>query len=485
MSGNLLNNMQKIGKALMLPIAVLPAAGLLNRLGAADVLNVPFMNAGGNSIFTYLSLMFAMGIAIGLAKDNSGLAALGGVLIYFVLNFGVIGVNPDINMGVFAGFIAGLCSPIIYNRVYDKYDKSPYFNGRHIALLLNVVAALILVAIFGLIWPTVQNGLDHVNSFIVGAGPVGAGVFEFANRMLIPTGLHHVLNSYLWFSYGDFVNPVTQVVANGDITRFFAGDPTAGAFQVGFFPIMMFGLPAAAMAMVATAKKEKRKETFGLMLSVAITAFLTGITEPLEFSFMFVAFPLYVVHAVLAGIAGFVTNLLGIKMGFTFSAGAIDYALNFGLGTNAWLLIPIGLVFAAIYFAIFYFAILKFDIKTPGREDDEDEATLEAEVQNGTVQTAVAGLGPSENDTVPTGDKYDIMAAKYITALGGPDNFTSIDNCTTRLRLQMKDSSIVDEQALKKAGARGVVKMNETAVQVIVGTDVEFIADKLKNELGK
>ncbi|TFJ46629.1 PTS mannose transporter subunit IIC [Carnobacterium divergens] len=481
----MLNQMQKIGKALMLPIAVLPAAGLLNRLGAADVLNVPFMNAGGNSIFTYLSLMFAMGIAIGLSKDNSGIAALGGALIYFVLNFGVIGVNENINMGVFAGFIAGLMSPLIYNRVYDKYEGSPYFNGRHIALLLNVIAALLLVAIFGLIWPTVQNGLDHINSFIVGAGALGAGVFEFANRMLIPTGLHHVLNSYLWFAYGSFPDAATGVMANGDINRFFAGDPTAGAFQVGFFPIMMFGLPAAAMAMVAAAKPNKRKATFGMMLSVAVTAFLTGITEPLEFSFMFVAFPLYVVHAVLAGIAGFVTNLLGIKMGFTFSAGAIDYALNFGLGTKAWMLIPIGFVFAVVYFVIFYFSILKFDIKTPGREDDEDEADLAAEVPNAGVQTAVAGLGASENDVAPTGDKYDIMAAKYITALGGPDNFTSIDNCTTRLRLQMKDTSIVNEQALKKAGARGVLKINETAVQVIVGTDVEFIADKLKNELDK
>ncbi|WP_074403400.1 PTS transporter subunit EIIC, partial [Carnobacterium divergens] len=341
------------------------------------------------------------------------------------------------------------------------------------------------VAIFGLIWPTVQNGLDHINGYIVGAGSVGAGVFGFANRMLIPTGLHHVLNSYLWFAYGSFKDVTTGVIANGDINRFFAGDPTAGTFQVGFFPIMMFGLPAAAMAMVAAAKPSKRKATFGMMLSVALTSFLTGITEPLEFSFMFLAYPLYVVHAILTGISGFVTNLLGIKMGFTFSAGAIDYALNFGLGTKAWLLIPIGLIFAAIYFAIFYFAILKFDIKTPGREDDEEEADLAAEVPNAGVQTAVAGLGASENDVAPTGDKYDIMAAKYITALGGSDNFTSIDNCTTRLRLQMKDTSLVNEQALKKAGARGVVKINETAVQVIVGTDVEFIADKLKNELHK
>lgn len=461
----MLAQLQKIGKALMLPIAVLPAAGLLNRLGAADVLNIPFMNAGGNAIFTYLPLMFAMGIAIGLAKDNSGLAALSGALMYFILNFGVIGVNPDINMGVFGGFIAGLFSPIIYNLVYLKFDKGAFFNGRHVALILNAIATLILVVIFGFIWPTVQVGLNHLNEFIVGAGAFGAGVFEFANRLLIPTGLHHVLNSYLWFGYGSFTDAATGIVVNGDINRFFAKDPTAGAFQTGFFPIMMFGLPAAAMAMVATAKKHKRKATFGMMLSLALTAFLTGITEPLEFSFMFIAFPLYVVHALLAGISGFIVNLLGIKMGFTFSAGAIDYSLNYGLGTKPLLLLLVGLVFAVVYFVIFYFAILKFDIKTPGREDDDENAIEEDE---------------EELATPATGDKYDAIGDKYLKALGGADNFTVIDNCTTRLRLQLKDTNIVDQDALKRAGAKGVVKINDTALQVIVGTDVEFVDDKLK-----
>lgn len=462
----MLAQLQKVGKALMLPIAVLPAAGLLNRLGAADVLNIPFMNAGGNAIFTYLPLMFAMGIAIGLAKDNSGLAALSGAIMYFILNFGVIGINDSINMGVFAGFVAGLCSPLIYNRVYDKFDKGAFFNGRHLALLLNAIATLILVIVFGLIWPTVQVGLDHLNSFIVGAGAVGSGVFTFANRLLIPTGLHHVLNSYLWFGYGSFTDAATGVVVNGDINRFFAKDPSAGAFQTGFFPIMMFGLPAAAMAMVATAKKHRRKATFGMMLSLALTAFLTGITEPLEFSFMFIAFPLYVVHAVLAGISGFIVNFLGIKMGFTFSAGAIDFGLNYGLGTKPLLLILVGLVFAAVYFTIFYFAILKFDIKTPGREDiDENAQADEAEL------------------TPTTGDKYDAIGDKYLAALGGAENISVIDNCTTRLRLQLKDTNNVDQDALKRAGAKGVVKINETAFQVIVGTDVEFVADKLKERV--
>lgn len=275
-----LGGLQRLGKSLMLPIAVLPAAGLLNRLGAADVLNIPFINAGGNAIFSYLALLFAMGIAIGLSKDGNGAAAVSGAIVYFVLNFGVIGIDKNINMGVFAGFIAGLFTPVLYNRLCDKWADSPYFNGRHLAILANAAAAILLVLVFGLIWPSIQNVLDSINSWIVSAGAFGAAVFGFANRLLIPTGLHHVLNTYLWFGFGTY-HGVT-----GDINRFFAGDPTAGTYQVGFFPIMMFGLPGAALAMVLTAKKGRRKETFGMMLSVALTAFLTGITEPIEFSFV-------------------------------------------------------------------------------------------------------------------------------------------------------------------------------------------------------
>lgn len=466
---NGLGGLQRLGKSLMLPIAVLPAAGLLNRLGASDVLSIPFINAGGNSIFSYLPLLFAMGIAIGLSKDGKGAAALSGAIVYFILNFGVVGVDKNINMGVFAGFIAGLFTPIIYNRFCDKMTDRPYFNGKHLAILLNAVAAIVLVLVFGVVWPYVQDVLNSINSWIVSAGAIGAAVFGFANRMLIPTGLHHVLNTYLWFGFGKY-HGVT-----GDINRFFAGDPTAGTYQVGFFPIMMFGLPGAALAMVLTAKKEKRKETFGMMLSVALTAFLTGITEPIEFSFMFLAYPLYVVHALLTGISGLITNLLGIKLGFSFSAGAIDFALNFTHGTRAWELIPIGIVFFFVYFGIFYWAIKKFDIKTPGREDDDAVAFA------GAGFISDQGADEEEKTQSQAEDKYQVMADRFFKAIGGNDNLEVIDYCTTRLRLTVKDTGPVNEEAIKAAGARGVVKLNQKNLQIIVGTDVEFVADALKS----
>ncbi|RYL94469.1 glucose PTS transporter subunit IIA [Sporolactobacillus sp. THM19-2] len=466
-----LGSLQRLGKSLMLPIAVLPAAGLLNRLGAGDVWNIPFINAGGNALFSYLALLFAMGIAIGLSKDGSGSAAISGAIVYFILNFGATGVDKTINMGVFAGFIAGLFTPILYNRLYDKFTGNPYFNGRHVAILVNAVAAILLVLLFGLIWPYIQNILDSVNGWITSAGALGAAVFGFANRMLIPTGLHHVLNTYLWFGFGTFHE------ATGDINRFFAGDPSAGTYQVGFFPIMMFGLPGAALAMVLTAKKDRRKETFGMMLSVALTAFLTGITEPIEFSFMFLAYPLYVVHALLAGLSGLITNLLGIKLGFSFSAGAIDFMLNFTQGTRAWELIPIGLVFFLIYFVIFYWAIKKFDIKTPGRGDE----SLFAFSGPGTVSDQAEI--DSKRNTVQ--DKYQFMAEKIFDGIGGDRNLDQIDYCTTRLRLKLNDTSQVDEQAIKRAGVRGVFRIDKRNLQIIIGTEVEFVADALKKMIGR
>lgn len=483
----MLGGLQKIGKALMLPIAVLPAAGLLNRLGADDVFDVPFIHSGGAALFTFLSLLFAIGISIGLSRDNSGAAGLNGALVFFILNFGVIGVNESINMGVFAGFIAGLTAPILYNYLYDKklFGDQTFFDGRHLALIINAVLALALVAIFGFSWPTIQDGLDALNGWITSAGAFGAGVFGVLNRGLIPTGLHHVLNTYLWFGYGDFVDAAGQMV-HGDINRFFAGDPTAGTFQVGFFPIMMFGLPGAALAMYLTSKKKNRKEVGGMMFSLAFTAFLTGITEPIEFTFMFIAPFLYGIHALLTGVSMFITNVLGIKLGFTFSAGAIDFALNFTKGHNAWQLIPIGLVFTVIYFGLFYFVIKKFNLKTPGREDETEEE-LAAEMPNASVQTATAAIGATEAE-MPVGgkvDKYETMARGYLGGLGGPDNLVKIDNCTTRLRLQVKDSDLLNEPALKKSGARGVVKLNKENVQIIVGADVEFVADKLHDITGK
>ncbi|MBC1520627.1 PTS transporter subunit EIIC [Listeria aquatica] len=482
----MLGGLQKIGKALMLPIAVLPAAGLLNRLGADDVFNVPFIHSGGAALFTFLSLLFAIGISIGLSKDNSGAAGLNGAIVFFILNFGVIGVNSSINMGVFAGFIAGLTAPILYNYMYDKkiFGNQEFLDGKHVAIIINAVLTLLLVVIFGAAWPTIQNGLDALNGWITSAGAFGSAIYGILNRALIPTGLHHVLNTYLWFGYGDFVDAAGQMV-HGDINRFFAGDPTAGTFQVGFFPVMMFGLPGAAFAMYLAAKKKNRAEVGGMMLSLAVTAFLTGITEPIEFTFMFIAPFLYAIHAILMGVSMFVTNLLGIKLGFTFSAGAIDFVLNFTKGHNAWQLIPIGLVFAVIYFVLFYFIIKKFNLKTPGREDETEES-LAMEMPNAEVQESAASLGATEAD-LPNGkvDKYEQMARGYLGGLGGEDNLVKVDNCTTRLRLQVKDADLMNEAALKKSGARGVVKINKENVQIIVGADVEFVADKMRDITGK
>ncbi|WP_163652423.1 PTS transporter subunit EIIC [Listeria sp. PSOL-1] len=483
----MLSGLQKVGKALMLPIAVLPAAGLLNRLGAEDVLNVPFIHSGGAALFDFLALLFAIGISIGLSRDNSGAAGLNGAIVFFILNFGVIGINPNINMGVFAGFIAGLTAPILYNYLYDKkvFGNQEYFDGKHLAIILNAILALLLVALFGFAWPTIQGWLDSLNGWITSAGAFGSAVYGVLNRALIPTGLHHVLNTYLWFGFGSFTDATGQV-AHGDINRFFAGDPTAGVFQVGFFPIMMFGLPGAAFAMYLAAKKKNRKEVGGMMLSLALTAFLTGITEPIEFTFMFIAPFLYAIHALLMGVSMFITNFLGIKLGFTFSAGFIDFALNYTKGHNAWQLIPIGLVFAVVYFLIFYFVIKKFNLKTPGREDETEEG-LAMEMSNAPVQEEAASLGATEADVPVSGqiDKYERMARGYLAGLGGEENLVKVDNCTTRLRLTVKDSSLLNEPALKKAGARGVVKLNKESAQIIVGADVEFVADKLHDITGK
>jgi PTS system N-acetylglucosamine-specific IIC component len=306
--------------------------------------------------------------------------------------------------------------------------------------------------VFGYVWPVVQHGIDALGNGIIGLGAIGAAIFGLLNRLLIPLGLHHVINSIFWFQFGSFTNAAGKVV-NGDINRFFALDPTAGTYMTGFFPIMMFGLPAAAFAMAAAAKKERRKEMLGMFAGLALTSFITGITEPIEFSFMFLAPALYVLHAILTAISFLVVNILGIRDGFTFSAGFMDYLLNFNIAEKPVLLFMVGLVFAGIYFLIFYFAITNFNIKTPGREDEEID---------------------SNEITTEIGDSL------YLQGLGGRENLINIDHCTTRLRLQVKDPSKINEALLKKAGARGVIKLDDTNVQVVVGTNVQFVAENLK-----
>ncbi|HEY4531679.1 MAG TPA: glucose PTS transporter subunit IIA, partial [Kurthia sp.] len=339
-----------------------------------------------------------------------------------------------------------------------------FFGGRRFVPIITAVVMMLVGWLFGYAWPPIQGWIDSAGNWAIDNGSIGVGVYGFLNRLLIPVGLHHVINTVVWFDFGSFTTADGTVV-KGEINRFLKGDPTAGPFLSGFFPIMMFGLPAACLAMYMAAKKEKKAIVGGMFVSIALTAFITGVTEPIEFSFMFLSPVLYVVHAVLTGLSLMTANWLGIHDGFGFSAGLIDYILNFGIAQKPLLLIPLGLVVGAIYFVIFYFLIIKLDLKTPGREDDDEE----------------------DEDGAPlvgsTDEVLDAKAYHTIEGLGGKENIKHVDYCTTRLRLTLNDSSVVDEKKLKKYGARGVMKISKTNAQVIIGTSVEFLAEAMKSRL--
>jgi N-acetylglucosamine PTS system EIICBA or EIICB component len=395
----LFQGLQKVGRSLQLPIAVLPAAGLLLRFGQADVhdkLHLPdkvtavFATAGG-AIFDNLPLLFCIGVAIGFAKKSDGstaLAALVGFLVYsnvlkaFPVTDAKILKGADIaatynNPGVLGGIVMGLLSAVLWQRFHRTklVDWLGFFNGRRLVPIIMAFVGVLMGVFFGLVWKPIGEGISNVGEQITGLGAFGAGLFGLINRALIPIGMHQFVNSVAWFQIGDFKNAAGTVV-HGDLTRFFAGDPTAGQFMSGFFPIMMFGLPAAAIAIAHSARPERRKAVLGMMISLALTSFMTGVTEPIEFSFMFIAPVLYGIHAVLTALSMAVTWALGVHAGFTFSAGAIDYGLNWSLATKPWLIIPIGLVFGAIYYFVFRFAITKWNLPTPGREPEEEVEDL-------------------------------------------------------------------------------------------------------------
>src|SRR5260221_11503967 len=370
----ILGALKSVGRSLMLPIAVLPAAGLLLRFGQPDLLNLPWMAAAGNAVFANLSMVFAVGIAIGLT-GGEGAAALAG-LVGFLVFTGVFNTiipqvngapDPTISMGVFSGLIIGLVAAWLYRRFYDIRlpDYLAFFGGKRFVPIVTAFAALVLGVIFGLIWPPIQNGINAVGTGIVSLGPLGTGIYGALNRLLIPVGLHHVLNFFVWFQLGTYHGP--QGIVHGDLTRYFAGDPTAGNFMAGFFPIMMFGLPAACLAMIRHANFPK--VAAGILISAALTSFLTGVTEPVEFAFLFVAPVLYLVHAILTGTALAVCTALGIRIGFTFSAGLTDFLINFTKPNthNPLLLIVVGLVYGVLYYFIFSFFITRFNLGTPGR----------------------------------------------------------------------------------------------------------------------
>ncbi|WP_330665119.1 N-acetylglucosamine-specific PTS transporter subunit IIBC [Tepidibacter sp.] len=450
---NVFGKVQKLGKSLMLPIAVMPVVAILLRLGV--LWDMPLITAAGSAVFDNLAILFAIGVAIGFAKDSQGAAGLAGAVGYFVLDGCAKSINDSINMGVLGGMIAGILAGKLYNKYHDIKlpDFLGFFGGKRFVPIVTAFTCIILGFIFGYVWPYIQAGIDSVGNWIIGAGAAGMFVFGFLNRLLIPTGLHHIINSIVWFVFGSF-NGVT-----GDLNRFLAGDPSAGIFMTGFFPVMMFGLPAAALAMYTCAKKENKKVVGGLLVSVAFTSFLTGITEPLEFMFMFIAPALYIIHAILTGLSMAVTYMLGIRHGFGFSAGAIDYFVNMNLATDGWMLIPVGIAFFVIYYFIFVFAIKKFDIKTPGREDIVND---------------------SESDNSNKNNDMDKLAGEYLMALGGKENIVELDSCITRLRIVLEDTSKVDENKLKSLGASGVIKVNNKSMQVVVGTKVELLTSRMK-----
>jgi N-acetylglucosamine PTS system EIICBA or EIICB component len=393
-SGRGFAGLQRFARSLMLPIAVLPAAALLSRLGYIDgsgkgqgelLAAIPgkafdeiakVVGAGGDALFQFLPLLFAIGIAVGYARRADGSAALAAAVGYLVFHnvlFAIVDPNltdgKNFNngpYGVLGGIITGLVTASLWTR-YHRIKLPAYlafFGGRRFVPILTALAMLAIGSVLGAIFSWFNSGLTSVGEAVSGSTVVGAGVYGALNRFLIPFGLHHIINSFVWFVFG------SSNGANGDLNRFFAGDPNAGAFMSGFFPIFMFALPAAALAIYHTARPESRKLVGGLMLSAALASFLTGVTEPLEFAFIFVAWPLLIVHAVLTGLSLAVTNALGVHDGFGFSAGAIDYTLNWNLATKPWLIIPIGLVFAVIYYVVFRFVITKWNLRTPGREDE-------------------------------------------------------------------------------------------------------------------
>ncbi|MFD7627834.1 PTS transporter subunit EIIC [Streptomyces sp. NPDC059851] len=395
--------MQRIGRSLMLPVAVMPAAALLVRFGQDDMLankSLPelvqklggYMAAGGDAILGNMALLFCVGIAIGFAKKSDGSTALAAVTGYLVfknvlatftdsnlpkvakvVDGKIVNVEAPVNAGVLGGVVMGIVVALLYQKFYRTKlpDWAGFFGGRRLVPILSAFAGLLIGIVFGLIWPVLGTGLHGFSEWLVGSGAVGAGIFGVANRALIPIGMHHLLNSFPWFQAGEYNGK------SGDIARFLAGDPTAGQFMTGFFPIMMFALPAACLAIVHCARPERRKAVGGMMFSLALTSFVTGVTEPIEFTFMFIAPVLYAVHAALTGVSMALTWALGMKDGFGFSAGLVDYLLNLGIATNPWGLALVGLCFAVLYYAIFRFAITKWNLPTPGRESDEELAELQ------------------------------------------------------------------------------------------------------------
>jgi PTS system N-acetylglucosamine-specific IIC component len=474
---------QSLARSLMLPVAVLPVAGLLLRLGQPDVLNLPWVANAGDAIFGNLPLIFSVCIAFGLA-GGEGAAALAGAVGYLVLMavyktfISAADIKAGLNPDVFAGLLSGLIAAWLYRRYHRIRlpDYLGFFGGRRFVPILTGLVMVVLGALMALVWPFVGNGLKALTIGIAALGAAGPAIYGFLNRLLIPLGLHHVLNFYIWQVFGDYHNASGGLV-HGDLLGFAAGDKAAGLFESGFYPIMMFGLPAACLAMIRQARFPK--VAAGILISAALASFLTGITEPIEFAFIFVAPVLYVIHAVLTGTALLVCYILGIHLSFSFSAGLIDYILYFkapAASDNVWMIIPVGLVYAVVYYFVFSFVIKRFNIGTPGR--GEASTGLSADW---ILPESQRGPAPSKNGATAE-VASDTLAGQVIDALGGKGNIESVEGCITRLRLFLTDPDKVDEDRLKSLGSQGVIKQGKV-VQVVMGMQSDQIAGDMNTQL--
>lgn len=469
--------LQKLGKSLMLPVACLPVAGILYGIGywidpigwGSESIIAAFCIKAASALIDNMAILFAIGVAVGMSDDGEGTAALAGLVSWLMLttllSSGAVamytGADAPAAFGKiqnqFIGILCGIIGATCYNKFKNTKlpDALAFFSGKRCVAIVTAVVTIVVAVILYFVWPAIFNALVGFGTAILSTGAIGAGIYAFLNRLLIPIGLHHALNSVFWF----------DVAGINDLGLFWSGAEGAvlgqtGQYMVGFFPTMMFGLPAAALAMYHTAKPGKKQAAGGLLGAAALCSFFTGVTEPLEFAFMFLSPVLYAVHALITGVFAAICAMLPVRAGFNFSAGLVDWILSFKapMAMNPLLLLPLGAACAAVYYFVFRTMIVKMDLKTPGREDD-DEAEMKIELAN---------------------DDYTAMASIIMEGLGGKENVTSAENCITRLRLEIKDYTQVDEKKIKSAGVSGVIRPSKTAVQVIIGPKVQFVADEFK-----
>lgn len=453
--------LSKLGQAMLIPIVALPVAGLLFRFGQDDLFGSMVMQLAANVIFGQMPLLFTVGMILAYTKTkDKAIPLLAGVLSIMVFKDALVYFNPSTSMGVFAGIVTGGVIAYLFDK--SRFWKIPtafsLFGGEKLILTIGPIVMVPLAWVFSVIWPPMEAGLNGFALWLGTAGMIGVFLFGFLNRLLIPTGLHHVLNAYIFYELGTYV-PKGGKEVHGEVARFLAGDPTAGTFMSMFFVIMLFGISGAAAAIISCADEEKKKATRGLLSSGALTAFLAGTTEPVEFTFMFASPLLYVIHSLYTGLAGAILYVTGTKIGFTFGFNIFDLVLNWKIGTNVHWIPIVGVCYFALYFFSFRLLILKNDIKTPGRRD-----FLETAEKN----EAELSFSLASKD-------YDYLAKKILQHIGGTENVVDVTNCATRLRLELDDTDKADVDKLKQLNVLGVVKLNKKNLQIIIGPEVSHV----------